>query len=72
MPTVSLSLTGSAGATHRILGALLPPNGEEDIDFRQHELVDEVLGADTDRCAAEFVVSTCLLSPPTDRALGAS
>lgn len=55
-------------AAHRIFGALLRPIGDGAIDLGQHELVDEVLGADTTACAAQYVVSTYMLSPPAQRA----
>src|SRR5450432_3823607 len=47
-----------AAATHR--------DGE--VDLGQHEMVDEVLGADTSACAAQYIVSTYMLSPPAERA----
>ncbi len=53
---------------HRILGALLRPIGEAEIDLGQHEMVDEVLGADAGECAAQYVVSAYMLSAPTERA----
>ncbi len=55
-------------AAQRIFGALLKPIGEAEIDLGQHEMVDEVLGADTAACAAQYVVSTYMLSPPAERA----
>ncbi len=55
-------------AAHRIFGAMLRPIGDGEIDLGQHELVDEVLGADTTECAAQYVVSTYMLSPPAERA----
>lgn len=55
-------------AAHRIFGALLRPIGDGEIDLGQHEMVDEVLGADTTACAAQYVVSTYVLSPPAERA----
>ncbi len=55
-------------AAHRIFGALLRPIGDGEIDLGQHEMVDEVLGADTTACAAQYVVSTYMLSPPAERA----
>jgi len=56
------------GAAHRIFGALLRPIGEADIDLGQHEMVDEVLAADVGECAAQYVVSAYILSPPATRA----
>lgn len=55
-------------AAHQIFGALLRPIGEVEIDLGQHELVDEVLGADLGACAAQCVVSSYMLSPPAERA----
>ena len=55
-------------AAHRIFGALLRPIGDGEIDLGQHEMVDEVLGADTTACAAQYVVSTYMLSSPAERA----
>lgn len=55
-------------AAHRIFGALLRPIGDGEIDLGLHEMVDEVLGADTTACAAQYVVSTYMLSPPPERA----
>jgi tetratricopeptide (TPR) repeat protein len=53
---------------HRVFGALLPSIGEGDIDLGQHELVDEVLGADVAECAAQYVVSAYMLAPLAQRA----
>jgi hypothetical protein len=55
-------------AAHRIFGALLLPIGQGEIDLGQHELVEEVLGADTGACAAQYVVSAYMVSPPAERA----
>jgi len=55
-------------STHRIFGALLPPIREGNIDLGQHELVDEVLGADVAECAAQYVVSAYMLAPIAERA----
>ena len=55
-------------AAHRIFGAVLPPIGEGNIDLGQHELVDEVLGADVAECAAQYVVSAYMLAPVAQRA----
>ncbi|HEX9641445.1 MAG TPA: hypothetical protein VGB13_09035, partial [Candidatus Krumholzibacteria bacterium] len=57
-------------AAHRIFGAVLPPIGEGNIDLGQHELVDEVLGADVAECAAQYVVSAYVLAPVAERAAG--
>ncbi len=55
-------------AAHRIFGALLPPVGDGDIFLGQDEMIDEVLGTDTDACAAQYVVSVYMLTPPAQRA----
>ncbi len=55
-------------AAHRLFGALLPPIGEGSIDLGQHELVDEVLGANVAECAAQYVVSAYVLAPVAERA----
>jgi hypothetical protein len=52
----------------RIFGALLPPIGEGNIDLGQHELVEDVLGADVAECAAQHVVSAYMLAPVAERA----
>jgi hypothetical protein len=54
--------------THRIFGALFPPIGSGEIDLGQDELADEVLGTDTTECAAQYVVTAYMLSPPAERA----
>lgn len=55
-------------SAHRIFGALLPPIAQGNIDLGQHELVDEVLGADVAECATQYVVSGYMLAPVADRA----
>ena len=55
-------------AAHQIFGGLLRPIGGGEIDLGQDEMVDEVLGADIAECAAQYVVSAYLLSPPAKRA----
>lgn len=55
-------------AAHRIFGALLLPIGDGDIDLGQHELLDEVLGADVAECAAQYVVSAYMIAPIAERA----
>lgn len=55
-------------SAHRIFGALLPPIGEGNIDLGQHELVDEVLGADVAECATQYVVSAYMIAPVAERA----
>ncbi len=54
-------------AAHRILGALLRPIGEGEIDLGQDETVDEVLGADPGECAAQYVVSAYMITAPAQR-----
>ena len=41
----------------RILGALLQPLAEGEVDLGEHETVDEVLGVDVGECAAQYVVA---------------
>ena len=55
-------------STIEIFRALLPPIGSADIYLGQHELVDEVLGADVSTCAAQYVVSIYMTSQPDHRA----
>ncbi|MBI4509686.1 MAG: hypothetical protein HY698_08605 [Deltaproteobacteria bacterium] len=55
-------------SAHRIFGALLSPIGDGNIDLGQHELVDEVLGADIAECAAQYVVSAYMIAPVAGRA----
>ncbi len=55
-------------SAHRIFSALLPPIGDGTIDLGQHELVDEVLGADVQECAALHLVSAYMVAPATERA----
>ena len=55
-------------SAHRIFGALLPPIAQGNIDLGQHELVDEVLGADVAECATQYVVSGYMLALVADRA----
>lgn len=55
-------------SAHRIFGAMLPPIGEGNIDLGQHELVDEVLGAEVAECAAQYVVSAYMLASAAERA----
>jgi len=55
-------------AARQILGALLRPIGDGEIDLGQDEMAEEMLGADTGQCAAQYVVSAYMLSPPADRA----
>ena len=55
-------------STIEIFRALLPPIGSADIYLGQHELVDEVLGADVDACAAQYVVSIYMTTLPGRRA----
>jgi hypothetical protein len=55
-------------AAPRILGAILPPIGDGEIDLGQRELVDDVLGADVGECAAQYVVSAYRVAPVAGRA----
>jgi len=65
----SAAFLGKDYATaHRIWGALLPPIADGNIDLGQHELVDEVLGSDVGKCAAQYVVSAYMLAPAAERA----
>ncbi len=54
-------------ASHRILGALLQPIGEGEIDLGQDEMAGEVLGIDPAECAAQYVVSAYMISSPAQR-----
>lgn len=56
-----------AGAL-RILGALLGPLGDGEIDLGQDEMADEVLGVDLGECAAFYVVSSYMTAEPARRA----
>jgi len=51
-------------AAFRIFRALLIPVSDVDIDLGQHEMLDEVLGVDVTRCAAQYVVSVYMTSSP--------
>jgi tetratricopeptide (TPR) repeat protein len=53
----------------QIFSALLLPIAEVEIDLGQHETVDEVLGSDIAACAAQYVVSVYMTSPPDQRGL---
>lgn len=55
-------------AAYRILGALLRPIADGQLDLGQHELVDEVLGTDIIECSAQYVVAAYMISPPAERA----
>ena len=52
----------------QIYRAWLLPISVCDIDLGQHELVDEVLGIDASRCAAQYVVATYMTVEPVQRA----
>ena len=54
-------------AAQQIFRALLLPISEVEIDLGQHEMVDEVLGTDVDKCAAQYVVSTYMVAEPAQR-----
>lgn len=58
----------SYAAAHRIFSALLPPLANCDIDLGQHELVDDVLGADVSECAVQYVVSAYMVMQRAERA----
>jgi len=55
-------------AARRIYHAFLLPIADVDIDLGQHEEVDEVLGGDTAKYKAEYVVSVYMTSSPDERA----
>jgi len=55
-------------AARRMLGALLPPIADAEIDLGQHELIDEVLGVDASACAAQYVVAVYMTSDAAGRA----
>lgn len=55
-------------AAQRIFGALLPAVGDGNVYLGQHEVVDEVLGADLGECAAQYVVAVYMLAPSAERA----
>ncbi|MFQ5766806.1 MAG: hypothetical protein ACE5ID_02335 [Acidobacteriota bacterium] len=54
-------------AAFRIFRALLIPLSDVDIDLDQHEMLDEVLGVDVGRCAAQYIVSMYMTSSPQHR-----
>lgn len=51
----------------QILGTVLTPIGDGDIDLGQHEMIDEVLGTDTYECANQYVVSAYMTAAPAER-----
>ncbi len=51
-----------------VFRALLIPISEAEIDLGQHEMVDEVLGADVGDCAKQYVVSIYMTVTPDQRA----
>jgi len=55
-------------AADRILGALLRPIAEGEIDLGQDEMIDEALGVDANECAVQYVVSAYMTSDPPRRA----
>ena len=61
-------LAGDYTVAQRILGALLVPIAEGNLDLGHDEQVDEVLGVDVGGCAAQYVVATYMTAPPTGRA----
>ena len=55
-------------AARHIFEALLRPIAAADVDLGEQELVDEVLGVSVHDCAARWVASVYVTSPPADRA----
>jgi hypothetical protein len=51
-------------AAVQIFRALLIPIDNVDIDLRQHEMLDEVLGVDVATCATQYAVSVYMTSTP--------
>ena len=56
-----------AGA-YQILGALLPPITDVEVDLGQDEMFNEVLSVDASECALQYVVSAYMTSEPARRA----
>ena len=56
----------------QIFAALLVPIGEVEIDLGQHEMIDEVLGSDVDKCALQYVVAVYMTTVPEQRAAAVS
>lgn len=52
----------------QIFGAVLRPIADAEIDLGQDELVDEVLTSDVNLCAAQYLVSTYMVTAPEQRA----
>ena len=50
-------LAGDHASARAVFEAILPPIASVDIDLRQHELVEEVLGVDARACVAQYVAS---------------
>jgi len=65
---VAAFLRKDYASAHRILGALLRPISEAEIDLGEHETVDEVLGVAAHDCAVQYVVSAYMTSEPARRA----
>ncbi len=63
----SAFLSKDYAAAYSIFRALLIPIGDCEIDLGQHELVDEVLGAEVADCAAQYVVSMYMTAVPDRR-----
>src|SRR5439155_17316608 len=55
-------------AARHIFEALLRPIAAADVDLGEQELVEEVLGVSVHDCAARWVASVYVTSPPADRA----
>jgi len=65
---VKASLAGDHAGAREILGALLPPIADGEIDLGQHELVDEVLSVDLHDCAARYLAAVYGITPLEGRA----
>jgi hypothetical protein len=60
---VTASLAGEHATARRILGALLLPIAEAEIDLGQHEMVDEVLSVDLHDCVGRYLLAVYLEAP---------
>jgi len=65
---VKASLAGDHAGARAILGALLPPIADAEIDLGQHELADEVLSVDLHDCAARYLAAVYGMTPLDGRA----
>ena len=61
-------LAGDHASARAVFEALLLPIANGDIDLGQHELVEEVLGVDSDGCVAQYATSVYTTTPLADRA----